>query len=1626
MPPINDNFASATTISTSLPQTITGQTTVNATAETGEPSAPGFGSAVPHSVWYSFTPTHDATYRFRIYNTNTVVWTDVRSLGMGVYTGAAVNALTAVETKNASSGSVSELIIRIPLTGGVTYHLMVESPSFTGEGANAHAFNFDLDVSEITSPGTPPANDDLADAEDLGTDPTGVFSGSNIDATWEAWEDSVGYDQPSVWYRFSIDYTGTQAVSLTKTGSDTDWEPYGEIYEITSDPPADFTDLSYYNYIGDNVSPPGGVASTDVDWVPGDYVLIVTNWNSDGSWDDFDLEFQAPAVPPANDMFASRVHLPNSYKVCVTGSTELATAKTGADFNEPNTNPGNINPPYPSVWYEWTSPNYNNEPINFQIDCLGSAAGSLYLEVFTGTSLGGLTLISSDHNSGAGGKPQLTLNTNGDINYKIRVSSPAASWGDFNLNITAQPGGSPPANDNFANAILMTGYSDSESGTTVGATAECSEQGWGDSDETQNTVWYKWVPPQTGRVRVQIDSGTGASGTAVYMARGTTLANLQEIEFFSVVSNGSAEYDYLSVEGGVDYYFIVQGNGGYQDTFTLSFAMSTVSSPSNDSPSNATVISATTHGDTITQTTEGANWDTSGPNQGDFITEAQENITVWYKISPTGGGSINIDINSETVYNGDAPYSTFISVWVGDNIATAIAASSSIHNGSAAMEIALEAGKTYWILQESYEWATAFSWTYFVQMQDANEEGTSPSTGNGLGDFDSTTGGFVADDEDGEFVASGTEGYGTLTPFTDGHHPYGWWCRFDLNSTQGDFIYRYGQEFQYIEVFRATKENDDYESVVVIGHSNGIQTIGVKQSDGDVLDTGYSVWGANKEGVSGKVRIEVGHNGITIDGINFHQNNTIFSDTSSNQFVTFDFGITDYPGDGTSYVDIDPGWNFRYSNIRIHDNPAIGVMGSPDETINEVAYIQGWSFGDIYPVDYPGFDFNQVGGSNNPASVIVSPGDYDGYSLDCSVDTLIGDDLYPCGWIISPSGSIYVNKYTDPVVDSAFPGMSFRFYFTELPSEDLVIAAIATGSLNTDSTTNGTSLIVGPDGVISIKPSYSSAPIPFCFVELNTYYYIELQADTSTRTYATKIWFNNYYMGRFEATITPPPGDKVPNTIPTWDTYLIGKLSVPYWTTGLFSDITVGLQIRDIALTRRKVDRPIGPTVITHVLLDGTGDHNYPNPEDIPVNATNIAINSDFSGSVDGAGQPDHWTGYDRHDTSVPSGAITSGWLFQTFGDSILTVASDTSGPPGLESELGMNILCPVQNDQNDDYPAACYMFFPETADGYPLDYADVFGVKFWIKGPAGHTVALDNNNTGQGAWPGWNTHTLSGDWEYVSLWVQPNSVVSTEYFHNLVLYFRQGTPGDEYIIKDWQIFINPEGMPPKFWQTSNNGTTVTEIPTDDTTSYEKIDEFPPTSNSDHIYVNTYNFISGVRGQEDDGKTHLPPLVSNAYLEYTFGDTDDVVLGAKLLTQHKGFSGPTESGFIDWDAYYDGIMKLVLSDEDGNYRYMGEYHSKIAIDDDPSIMHGVQLRRPSTNGEWNLTRWNSTRLRIGFHDPLFSTSLVIYNDYSNAAVIEAVAAELLVYDRRLAPPPCARPIDLSRIRFRAFEANDID
>ncbi len=116
----------------------------------------------------------------------------------------------------------------------------------------------------------------------------------------------------------------------------------------------------------------------------------------------------------------------------------------------------------------------------------------------------------------------------------------------------------PPTNDNFANAVVLTGSNPIVTGFTEGATVEASEPTVG-GELPEQSVWYKWTAPGNGAARLSLNSATHS--TSAYT--GTTLATLSEVTF---LASGS-----FAVTSGTTYFVPVNAESGSQFELTINF-----------------------------------------------------------------------------------------------------------------------------------------------------------------------------------------------------------------------------------------------------------------------------------------------------------------------------------------------------------------------------------------------------------------------------------------------------------------------------------------------------------------------------------------------------------------------------------------------------------------------------------------------------------------------------------------------------------------------------------------------------------------------------------------------------------------------------------------------------------------------------------------------------------------------------------------------------------------------------------------------------------------------------------------------------------------------------------------------
>jgi hypothetical protein len=464
-PPSNDDFADAQTIGPGLPIVQPGST-VDGTAESGEPDHLGPSGDAHVSVWYQWTPS-----------ASVVAKVDTCDPGgspvAAVYTGTQVDGLTPV------AGSPDNCLFHFDALAGTTYKIAVD-------GFQESAFT--LDLHELS----PPANDDFADALAVGPGLPVSQGGSNVDATSEAGEPShlgggPGQANASVWYQ----WTPTADVEAKVKTCDSDPEPFQAGFAVYTGaavnaltPVVDSSDFG-----------PGCRAQFSA--VADTTYRIAVDGSGEGS---FTLDVHA-LDPPANDDFVDAQLLPPALPMSLAGTNVDATKETG-EPNHLGSGPIPFNPK-PSVWYAWT-PSANVEAaVNV---CENDNSG--FAAVYTGASVNALTPVAQ----GQGCRPHFAALAG--TTYRIAVDG--FDEGAFTLDLHAY---SPPANDAFVNALTIgPGLPVSQAGTTLDATREAFEPDpFGPfGPRAVATVWYRWTPATSGNVTLDTCQSGFDTVLAVY------------------------------------------------------------------------------------------------------------------------------------------------------------------------------------------------------------------------------------------------------------------------------------------------------------------------------------------------------------------------------------------------------------------------------------------------------------------------------------------------------------------------------------------------------------------------------------------------------------------------------------------------------------------------------------------------------------------------------------------------------------------------------------------------------------------------------------------------------------------------------------------------------------------------------------------------------------------------------------------------------------------------------------------------------------------------------------------------------------------------------------------------------
>jgi hypothetical protein len=189
--------------------------------------------------------------------------------------------------------------------------------------------------------------------------------------------------------------------------------------------------------------------------------------------------FPVDVVPP-NDNFASPTVLAG-VSASVVSSSKNASKENGEPRHWPGDDGG------ASVWYRWTAPSNMSVALSTE----GSSFDTV-LAVYTGSYLGGLTVVSQNNNADTTRAfSRVTFNASINFTYRIAIDGFEGAEGSVELSVN------PAWNDDFSRPIQLSGVAGSVSASTRGATRQAGEpQHAGVAGS--NSIWYVWTAPTNG------------------------------------------------------------------------------------------------------------------------------------------------------------------------------------------------------------------------------------------------------------------------------------------------------------------------------------------------------------------------------------------------------------------------------------------------------------------------------------------------------------------------------------------------------------------------------------------------------------------------------------------------------------------------------------------------------------------------------------------------------------------------------------------------------------------------------------------------------------------------------------------------------------------------------------------------------------------------------------------------------------------------------------------------------------------------------------------------------------------------------------------------------------------------
>jgi hypothetical protein len=439
--------------------------------------------------------------------------TSFQQAHLAVYTGNSLSNLTVVSRV---SGYNPELTFRGG--SGTDYRVALDVDYNNG-------FNYELVLT--TAVGV--VNDDFANSILLTGVPVNA-SGSIRGATSEVGEPNPDGTQGSIWYSWVAPWSG----NFTVVASGSAGSVIAAVYSGTE--LTNLVRLTVPTWGSPSVSQFAAIAGVK-------YHIALVGYPGIGGATHLELR---PSAPPLNDNFANRALLEGA-SVSVKATNIDATVELGETVPTPADGA--------SLWWRWTAPQSGQ----FLVELVAQSISGL-VEVYVGDTLQGLSAVPS---SLSGWNAKL-INASAGQQYQIAVYGLFGQQGSFTLKVSAV---SPPPNDNFADAALLSGSLVNVQSSGLGATVEPGEPNHSNMPWLWS-LWWRWTAPADGMTTVRVPGNRWWNGEiAIY--RGESLASLVLV----TNSHFSLPTVTFTVEAGTEYYIVAY------DTSFSAFTLSLIAPP---------------------------------------------------------------------------------------------------------------------------------------------------------------------------------------------------------------------------------------------------------------------------------------------------------------------------------------------------------------------------------------------------------------------------------------------------------------------------------------------------------------------------------------------------------------------------------------------------------------------------------------------------------------------------------------------------------------------------------------------------------------------------------------------------------------------------------------------------------------------------------------------------------------------------------------------------------------------------------------------------------------------------------------------------------------------------------------